>query len=187
MNTDLRDLKPVPTIFVSLIQTVRVYSCFRAFSLFRQFEVKLKRYEVLLHILKAFLLLYYLWHLTACFWFFTNVSVEKEWANTWVNYVGLSMADSLAKEYLMSFYFVMNIVSTVGYGDMFALNDFERVVVILMINLADALFAVVFGLVAAISMRMQEQDEVKKFFDKMAQIEQFMEALRLDVSRKKVV
>lgn len=52
----------------------------------------------------------------------------------------------------MSFYFVMNIVATVGYGDMFANNDIERMYVVFLINTGDVLFALAFGLIAAIWM-----------------------------------
>jgi len=45
-------------------------------------------------------------------------------------------------------------VSKVGHGDFFAMNDVERIFIILMINVADVLFALAFGLVAAINMHM---------------------------------
>lgn len=49
-------------------------------------------------------------------------------------------------------YCVINVVSSVGYGDFFAHNDVERMFIVFMINMADALFALAFGLIAAITM-----------------------------------
>ena len=61
----------------------------------------------------------------------------------------------------MSFYFVMNIVATVGYGDMFPMTDYERLFIVFMINLGDALFALAFGLVSAVTLHMSHSDDVK--------------------------
>ena len=57
-------------------------------------------------------------------------------------------------QYLLSIYSVINVVSSVGYGDFFAMNDIERMFIIFMINMADAVFALAFGLVAAVTMHM---------------------------------
>ncbi len=74
------------------------------------------------------------------------------------------MNASLARQYLMTIYFVMNIVSSVGYGDMYARNDLERIFIVFMMNLGDALFAVAFGLLAAITMNKSKQSDVDQFF-----------------------
>lgn len=64
----------------------------------------------------------------------------------------------------------MNIVSSVGYGDMYARNDLERIYVVFMMNLGDALFAVAFGLLAAITMNKVQQSEADRFFNKMKSV-----------------
>ena len=83
------------------------------------------------------------------FWLELDIAVNynKSWAEE------ESLLDaSLARQYLLTIYFVMNIVSSVGYGDMYARNDLERIYIVFMMNLGDALFAVAFGLLAAITM-----------------------------------
>jgi hypothetical protein len=45
----------------------------------------------------------------------------------------------------------MNIVTSVGYGDMFGTTDTERISTALIILNGDALFAVAFGLIASIA------------------------------------
>ena len=56
-------------------------------------------------------------------------------------------------------YLTMNIVATVGYGDMFPMTDVERLFVVFLINTGDALFAVAFGLIAALTMEASQNSE----------------------------
>ena len=105
------------------------------------------------------LLLYFLWHWTACLWYFINSNIEKDWDHCWMKDHGLQNK-TIKDQYLMSFYFVMNVVSSVGYGDMYARNDLERMYIVFMIDLGDALFALAFGLIAAVSMHISQNSEV---------------------------
>ena len=81
----------------------------------------------------------------------------------------------------------MNIVSSVGYGDMFPMNDLERIYIIFMINLGDALFALAFGLIAAIWMHISQSDEVQQFILRMSQIDEFMASFSIDEDQRKRV
>lgn len=69
---------------------------------------------------------------------------------------------------MLSIYCVINVVSSVGYGDFFAMNDVERLFIVFMINMADALFALAFGLIAAITMHISQNDELRHFIKRMA-------------------
>jgi len=173
-------------IWIALLRGARIVSAWKCLVLFGQFEIFLKRHNVIMHIIKAILLLYFLWHWTACLWFFINSQIEKEGALSWIEYHGLRTRP-LKEQYLMSFYMVMNVVSSVGYGDMFAMNDLERLYIVFMINLGDALFALAFGLIAAISMHMSQSDEVQQFIKRMGQIDEFMTSFGIEEAQKKRV
>ena len=67
----------------------------------------------------------------------------------------------------------MNVVSSVGYGDMFPINSLEQMVIIFMINLGDALFAVAFGTIAAIFMHFSQNSDTEHFFEKMSRVMEF--------------
>eukprot|EP00921_Rhytidocystis_pertsovi_P011251 GHVQ01018167.1.p1 GENE.GHVQ01018167.1~~GHVQ01018167.1.p1 ORF type:complete len:828 (+),score=164.21 GHVQ01018167.1:336-2486(+) len=58
---------------------------------------------------------------------------------------------------LMSYYYTMQVVTSVGYGDIQPQNDRERLFAILLILVADVLFAVAFGMVASVLQSMHER------------------------------
>jgi CRP-like cAMP-binding protein len=68
----------------------------------------------------------------------------------------------------------MNVVSTVGYGDMFPMTDIERIFFVLLINSGDALFAVAFGLIAGITMQASNNKSTEVFFNKMHSIKELI-------------
>jgi hypothetical protein len=100
--------------------------------------------------LKAILFLISLWHWSSCIWFFSNYKLESPDAYRWYDYNGLD-DEPLLIRYLYSIYFTMNIVTSVGYGDMFGTNDNERVLTCAIILTGDALFAVAFGMMASLA------------------------------------
>jgi hypothetical protein len=105
---------------------------------------------------------------------------------TWAEYHNL-WHHNVRDQYLFSIYSVINVVSSVGYGDFFAMNDVERMFIVFMINMADALFALAFGLIAAITMHISQTDEIKHFIQRMSQIEDFMNSFQIDkVQRQRV-
>lgn len=59
----------------------------------------------------------------------------------------------MSERYLLCYYAVLNVVTSVGYGDMYPVTDIERLFFILMINAGDVLFALAFGLIAQITMQ----------------------------------
>lgn len=83
-------------------------------------------------------------------WFFLNLKVESEDDYKWLNYNELE-SESLSVQYLYATYFTMNIVTSVGYGDMFGTNDNERIMTAVIIIIGDALFAVAFGMMASLA------------------------------------
>ena len=111
-----------------------------------------------MHIIRAGLLLFCLSHWTACLWFLVDDRLGSAYPESWITYNELDR-EGLGVRYMKTLYLVINIVSSVGYGDMFATNDLERMMVVFMINLGDCLFAVAFGLIAGISLNMTNNSE----------------------------
>ena len=99
---------------------------------------------------KTIYFLVILWHWSSCLWFFVNNSIEDKDDYKWMNYNKLDDED-LDRRYFMSIYLTMNIVTSVGYGDMFGTTNTERITIMFIILVGDALFAVAFGMMAALA------------------------------------
>jgi hypothetical protein len=141
-------------ILVAILRCLRIASAWKCMQLFGQFEIYLKKHNLIMQILKAFSLLFFLCHFTACLWYFVQILIKDVYPeNNWSLYNDLDHMNG-GYNYLFSIYCVINVVSSVGYGDFFAMNDVERMFIVFMINMADALFALAFGLIAAITMHM---------------------------------
>merc|ERR1719232_1079480 len=140
-------------LLVLVLRAVRIVSCWQALKLFGQFEVYLKNFQFVMSGLKAALVLYFLGHWMACAWHFLNIVIEDGYETTWATSNGLEKK-TIGEKYLLCFYLVLNVATSVGYGDMFPVTDTERVFFCLMINAGDILFALAFGLIAQINMQM---------------------------------
>ena len=57
----------------------------------------------------------------------------------------------------------MNIVTSVGYGDTFAVTDTERVLTMIMILVGDALIAIGFGILVSLAMSSEDDDNINSF------------------------
>ena len=70
----------------------------------------------------------------------------------------------------MCYYTVLNVVTSVGYGDMYPVTDFERCFFVLMITTGDLLFALAFGLLAQITMQRRITNDNHFLVEKMLKI-----------------
>lgn len=64
-------------ILIAICRAIRIGSVWRCVQLFGRFESFLKKHSLMMHILKAVLLLYLLWHWLACLWYFLNLNLEE--------------------------------------------------------------------------------------------------------------
>lgn len=139
-----------PIILVSIVRLLRLISLTRVMSLIEKIELRYREYSHYFTSLGAVLLMVGLWHWCGCFWYFVNNFIEDESEITWIDYWALDET-SVWEQYLYTMYFIMNLVSTVGYGDMFGMTDTERAVICLIISIGDGLFAFAFGLMSALA------------------------------------
>ena len=95
--------------------------------------------------------------------------IESDEQSTWANYNNLR-ENTLSEKYLLCYYLVLNVVTSVGYGDMFPVNDAERIFFCLTITAGDVLFALAFGMITQITMQSDRLDESKQFAAEMLQI-----------------
>jgi hypothetical protein len=148
----LYDVSYPNIIAVSILRLLRILAIQKLLQTFEKFEIHLKTLNLFMYILKTILILFLLWHWTACFWFFINKRIELGlYENNWYNTFKLYEKD-LIEMYLLTFYYVIKIVTGVGQSDMITYNDLERICFMIMINIGDTLFAFAFGLIASIQL-----------------------------------
>jgi hypothetical protein len=139
-----------PVWVIAPIRLMRLLSVPRLQQLMSKLEVHYLQVAEYLTAFKAILFLIMLWHWSSCVWFFTNFKLETAGVQRWFDLHNLEDAD-LDTRYLFSVYFTMNIVTSVGYGDMHGANDTERILTCVIILTGDALFAVAFGMMASLA------------------------------------
>ncbi|OMJ95209.1 hypothetical protein SteCoe_1414 [Stentor coeruleus] len=97
----------------------------------RKIEEKLDIKTSAMRLFQGFMTAVVLLHLMACLWFYSARFQDFE-INTWVVKYGYIDLD-IGSLYLRSLYFIITTLATVGYGDIAANNDLERVLVIVWI------------------------------------------------------
>ena len=171
-----------PIWVIPIIRLVRIITVWKIMHIFGRFELYFKRYNLLMQIIKAALFLTLICHLVGCLWFWFNYYAEPDDDETWMEFNGLQNTQ-LYRKVLLSYYTVINIVATVGYGDMFPMTDAERLFFVFLINLGDAVFAVAFGLIAGITMQ-ASKSEVMENFSKMHSIKELLKQNQGEHSQK---
>jgi len=136
--------------------------------------------------LKATLMLYFLGHWMTCSWHLVNVLEARDDIETWAVANDLG-GKTVGDRYLRCYYTVLNVVTSVGYGDMYPVTNIERVFFILMINAGDVLFALAFGLIAQITMQKNQANESQKFVQKLLTIQQIMTSYNISQQQRERV
>lgn len=133
--------------FISALRLLRMVSSWRMFMLIDEFTIYLKSASYYVILIKAVSIWFGFGHFMACSWYFLNSVVERDRKElTWAIEQDLPNR-STAERYLLSFYFVLNIVHA-GSGDMMPYNELERLVTTILITLGDVLWSFGFGLIA---------------------------------------
>ncbi|OMJ72010.1 hypothetical protein SteCoe_29654 [Stentor coeruleus] len=100
-------------------------------SFMRKIEDTLDIKTSAMRLFQGFMTAVVLLHLMACLWFYSARFQDFD-VNTWVVKYGYIDLD-IGSLYLRSLYFIMTTLATVGYGDIAANNDLERILVIIWI------------------------------------------------------
>jgi len=92
---------------------------------------------------------------------------------TWIILQKLENGD-VSDRYIRCYYAMINVVSSVGSGDMFPVTDIGRVFFTLLMTVGDVFFALAFGMIASISLRNKESDETEQIISKMLEVNAFL-------------
>ena len=121
--------------------------------------------------------LYLLAHVLACIWWFI-AELEDNKHMTWASEHGLFDSEvTLAQKYITSLYWAFATVTTVGYGDVVASNDSEKVFTMICTFIGSAVFAFMVGKMSALAS--QAEMSTAKYREKMESVSAFMRFHRL--------
>jgi hypothetical protein len=142
--TDLLGLNPLnmalgllninsPLYIVTPLRMLRMFMVIKLPKITSQLERAKRGFSFFIQVIKSAVAFYFLWHWTASAWFYLNKYVEGDGVNTWIQDQNLNQ-QKLSQQYLMSVYYIINIVTSVGYGDMFPMTNIERLFTCFLIN-----------------------------------------------------
>jgi hypothetical protein len=86
--------------------------------------------------------------------------MELNWAKEFI-----PGTNNLAETYLRCLYAVINITTSVGSGDNYAITDAERIFFICMMTLGDIVFGLAFGAVAEVFLNFKKNNPANNFID----------------------
>lgn len=120
-------------------------------------------------------------HLAACIWHWTAV-LDDFGPNTWVFKSNL-LDDPIYRRYIISLYWAMTTLSTIGYGDIHPYSDTEKLVALLWMFFA--LYFLSFSISSLSSMLSQIDSKKTVLRNKMTFIDEFSKEVKLSKRLKK--
>ena len=115
-------------------------------------------------------------HIISCLWFL-SAKLEGFGPDTWV-FRHEYMNDDPDIQYMASLYWTYTTMSTVGYGDIYAGTDIERVLAILVMVFGVCFFSFTIGSISSFFSRIDNKEAVMN--KKMAVIDGFAKEAKLD-------
>jgi len=133
-------------ILISIIRGTRVVTTVRGIDLIDRMSIYLKAANYYVVLIQAVSVWYLLGHFIGCGWYFWVNVIERDVASTWKNQQELG-DKTFAEQYLRVYYFVLNIGTGIGSGDMIPQNEVERFIFNIVMTVGDAIWCLGFGLI----------------------------------------
>nr|CCA26892.1 Voltagegated Ion Channel (VIC) Superfamily putative [Albugo laibachii Nc14] len=120
--------------------------------MFQNLEDAVYTNQSVLSMIKIGLLMFSVSHLVACLWRFC-ATIPSDSTKTWVtefHYNEVGRANQATLQYLASVYWAIVTMATIGYGDIVAQNNLERIVSIAIMAVGVTLFGYVIGTISSL-------------------------------------
>lgn len=94
--------------------------------------------------MRLLIVLIVLTYFQGCLWFLFSKSSNPKNGRTWYNEFGLENYGT-TDQLVVSLYFALTMLSTVGYGDMFPISNIEMIVGVALMMIGVSVFSIVMG------------------------------------------
>jgi CRP-like cAMP-binding protein len=142
-----RSLRLIRTLkLIKLLRLVRLSKLFKMNSQWMaEFDVNVDTVRLLKLLAPVMIIAHYV----GCFWYY--MSADRSADDAWWGRVHFEHPDSIMSKYIASIYWAITTMTTVGFGDIYAVNDFEKAYSIFVLIGGTTLFAYVVGTVIEVA------------------------------------
>ena len=154
-----------------LIRLVRLLRLMRVARVFRKFQNHFAVHAGIFKLSRLGLFILFLSHFFACMWYFV-ASIADEDEVTWARQYGLPDDAPLGRKYLVSLYWAVATITTVGYGDIRPSNNDERLMAVIAMMIGVTFFSYIVGVMSSIVVQVDQQNIA--FHNKMAALNMYI-------------
>ena len=145
-------------------------------KVYEKISLRFRRYNYAVQLTKPILFFYVFWQWQSCFWFYINTAFEQNYDSSWLKEKGFgeSSNSSFSEEFSASMYL------TIDQRSEIAKNTLEFTIMVLLINLGDALLTISFGLLSGITMKTSTETQAEKAYNKMDDVLRYLNEYNID-------
>lgn len=126
------------TIFLQVLVLLSAKPLLRNLNYFDEIYRPRKRNKMIMDLIKLIISILTMCHIFGCFWFLVGRKTCLE-LPCWIKSAGLDN-ESISKQYIMSLYWSVVTIMTVGYGDISPINEYETIIALITIMFGGAVF-----------------------------------------------
>ena len=119
-----------------------------------------EKFEALLSLVKLFMKMLFLAHITACVWCSLPHWIASD--QNWMQEKGI-MEQSIFFKYEISLYWAIVTIATIGYGDITPQNKYEFMFTTFIVTLGSIFFGYLLSSIASILEEMHKDEKIKKY------------------------
>lgn len=166
--------------FIRMLKMLRLIKVLKIFNVMRDL---LRVRPASIRLVKAGFMVLLLAHIGGCVWWFIKMQVDPAEAFVFLDEKGAG--DSEGSIYITAVYFMIATLCTVGYGDISASGDTEKLFCIFVMCLGSSVFAIIISNMSALVAGMQSREN--QILEEMDQVIDYLRVNNVDPTFEKQV